>query len=77
MAAGNASAVRALFGRCLLTCLSVGLWGTYLRFIQQVLCCWLRICLHACRKNTTGASALCAGWGSKWRARDADCLLFS
>ncbi|EIE19849.1 Suf-domain-containing protein, partial [Coccomyxa subellipsoidea C-169] len=33
--AGNVSGAKSVFSRCLLTCLSVDLWRTYLRFIKQ------------------------------------------
>ncbi|CAL8466443.1 g5979 [Coccomyxa elongata] len=34
--AGNESGAKSVFSRCLLTCLSVELWRTYLRFIKQI-----------------------------------------
>ena len=36
MGAGDEAAVKAVFSRCLLTCLSVELWGAYLAFIKRV-----------------------------------------
>ena len=36
MATGDEAAVKAVFSRCLLTCLSVDLWRAYLNFIKRV-----------------------------------------
>lgn len=33
--AGNERGAKLVFSRCLLTCLSVDLWQTYLRFIRK------------------------------------------
>ncbi len=44
MATGDEAAVKAVFSRCLLTCLSVDLWRAYLNFIKRVrlrlVLCW-------------------------------------
>ena len=36
MSCGGEAEVKAVFSRCLLTCLSVDLWRAYLNFIKRV-----------------------------------------
>ena len=60
-----APAVKAVFSRCLLTCLSVDLWRAYLNFIKRVRCAVL--CCAALRWAALGCAALrwaALGWAA-------------
>lgn len=67
MATGDEAAVKAVFSRCLLTCLSVDLWRAYLNFIKRV-----RVRVQAQSSNSllsaSGWLQVHAGMQQTWRA---------